>query len=37
MSKSDKSEKIQIWVKKDKLEYEQELKKLQVELLKFQN
>jgi len=29
--------KIQIWVKKEKLEYEKELKRLQVELLKFQN
>jgi len=33
----NRSEKVQIWVKKDKLEYEAELKKLQVELLKFQN
>ncbi|WP_331775607.1 polyphosphate kinase 2 [Sulfurospirillum sp. 1612] len=31
------NEKVQIWVKKETLEYEQELKKLQVELLKFQN
>ncbi len=32
-----KNKKIQIWVKRDKLEYEIELRKLQVELLKFQN
>lgn len=31
------SEKVQIWVKKETLAYEQELKRLQVELLKFQN
>jgi len=31
------SEKVQIWVKREKLEYEKELKRLQVELLKFQN
>jgi len=30
-------EKVQIWVKKEKLEYEKELRRLQVELLKFQN
>ncbi|WP_458701534.1 polyphosphate kinase 2 [Sulfurospirillum sp. 1307] len=29
--------KVQIWVSKEKLEYEKELKKLQVELIKFQN
>ena len=29
--------KVQIWVKKEKLEYEKELRELQVELLKFQN
>ena len=29
--------KVQIWVKKETLEYENELKRLQVELLKFQN
>jgi polyphosphate kinase 2 len=29
--------KVQIWVKKETLEYEKELSKLQVELLKFQN
>lgn len=28
---------VQIWVKKETLEYEEELKKLQIELLKFQN
>ena len=33
----NKPEKVQIWVKKETLEYEEELKKLQVELLKFQN
>jgi polyphosphate kinase 2 len=31
------NDKVQIWVKKDKLAYEKELKRLQVELLKFQN
>ena len=39
-SNSDKnknSEKVQIWVKKEKLAYEKELSRLQVELLKFQN
>ncbi len=30
-------EKVQIWVKKETLAYEKELKRLQVELLKFQN
>jgi len=33
----NKSEKVQIWVKKETIEYEKELAKLQVELLKFQN
>jgi polyphosphate kinase 2 len=33
----NKAEKVQIWVKKENLEYEKELKRLQVELLKFQN
>ena len=33
----DKEDKVQIWVKKETLEYEKELAKLQVELLKFQN
>jgi len=33
----EKNGKIQIWVKKEKIEYEKELRKLQVELLKFQN
>ena len=28
---------VQVWVKKEKLEYESELRRLQVELLKFQN
>ncbi len=32
-----KSKKVQIWVKKEKLDYEKELVRLQVELLKFQN
>ncbi len=32
-----KNNKVQIWVKKETLEYEEELRKLQVELLKFQN
>ena len=36
-SKKKKSKKVQIWVKKETLEYEQELKKMQIELLKFQN
>ncbi|MEN8727092.1 MAG: polyphosphate kinase 2 [Sulfurovum sp.] len=31
------NEKVQIWVKKETLAYEKELKRLQVELLKFQN
>jgi polyphosphate kinase 2 len=34
---NSKSKKVQIWVKKDKLDYEKELVRLQVELLKFQN
>ncbi len=33
----NKKDKIQVWVKKETLEYEKELSKLQVELLKFQN
>ncbi len=33
----ERNGKIQIWVKKEKIEYEKELRKLQVELLKFQN
>jgi polyphosphate kinase 2 len=33
----ERSDKVQIWVKKEKLAYEKELKRLQVELLKFQN
>lgn len=33
----EKGKKIQIWVKKETLEYEKELTKLQIELLKFQN
>ena len=36
-SPKDKEEKVQIWVKKSELKYEKELKKLQIELLKFQN
>jgi len=35
--KDSKDGKVQIWVKKEKLEYEEELTKLQVELLKLQN
>ena len=33
----EKGKKVQIWVKKETLEYEKELTKLQIELLKFQN
>jgi polyphosphate kinase 2 len=36
-SKKKKSKKVQVWVKKETLEYEQELTTLQIELLKFQN
>jgi polyphosphate kinase 2 len=36
-SKKEDIEKVQIWVSKKRLEYEKELKRLQVELLKFQN
>ena len=32
-----KAKKVQIWVKKETLEYEKELRKMQIELLKFQN
>lgn len=32
-----KVKKVQVWIKKETLEYEQELKRLQIELLKFQN
>ena len=35
--KKNKKNRIQIWVKREKLEYEAELKKLQIELLKLQN
>ena len=35
--KDSKDDKVQIWVKKETLEYEKELHRLQVELLKFQN
>ena len=35
--KANRADKVQIWVKREKLEYEKELAKLQVELLKFQN
>ncbi|RXJ99501.1 polyphosphate kinase 2 [Arcobacter sp. CECT 8986] len=35
--KSKKEEKIRIWVKKEKVQYERELRLLQIELLKFQN
>ena len=34
---SEKGKKVQIWVKKETLEYEKELTQLQIELLKFQN
>jgi len=34
---NNKSEKVQIWIKKETLAYEKELTRLQVELLKFQN
>lgn len=38
MGKKEKNDKkVQIWVKKETLEYEQELQKLQIELLKLQN
>ncbi len=33
----DRADKVQIWVKKEKLIYEKELRRLQVELLKLQN
>lgn len=36
-TKKNHNEKVQIWVKKETLAYETELKRLQVELLKFQN
>jgi len=32
-----KKEKVQVWVKKETVEYEEELRKLQIDLLKFQN
>ncbi len=35
--KHKKDGKVQVWVKEETLEYEKELKRLQVELLKFQN
>ena len=35
--KEDGVDKVQIWVRKETLEYERELTKLQIELLKFQN
>ncbi len=35
--KKKKSRKVQVWVKKETLEYEKELRKMQIELLKFQN
>ena len=34
---SKNNEKVQIWIKKETLAYEKEIKRLQVELLKFQN
>ena len=36
-NKSQKKKRVQIWVKEEVLEYEAELKKLQIELLKMQN
>jgi polyphosphate kinase 2 len=33
----EKDDKVQIWVKKSELKYEKDLKRLQIELLKFQN
>lgn len=36
-NEKEKNGKVQIWVKKETLAYEEELKRLQVELLKFQN
>ncbi len=36
-TKSEKSNKVQVWKKKETLEYEKELVKLQIELLKLQN
>jgi len=36
-SKKKRKDKVQIWVKKETLAYENELRRLQVELLKFQN
>jgi len=36
-NKRKKPKKVQVWVKKETLEYEQELTKMQIELLKFQN
>jgi len=35
--KQDNSNKVQVWVKKETIEYENELKRLQIELLKLQN
>jgi len=34
---NNNADKVQVWIKKETLEYEKELSKLQVELLKFQN
>ncbi len=36
-SPEKKEKKVQVWVKKSEIEYEKELRKLQIELLKFQN
>lgn len=33
----EKDDKVQVWVKKSELKYEKDLKRLQIELLKFQN
>ena len=37
LSDANEDIKVQVWVKKSEVEYEKELRKLQVELLKFQN
>ena len=37
VNKKKAGKKVQVWVKKETLQYEQELRTLQIELLKFQN
>ena len=37
MAKQDKKNKVKVWIKKETIEYENELKRLQIELLKLQN